>query len=101
MNSSSAMTKSPPAQRLTSPRSAACAPPLIAPMIEVVLKPPIADTNVSRPSAHCISRTTTKKKKKQNQNQQTAVDHTKEQKETQAPHRRHERQPAERALHFA
>src|SRR4029079_310021 len=62
MNSSSAMTKSPPAHRLISPLSAAWAPPLIAPMIEVVLSPPLAETKVSRPSEPCISRRTSWKK---------------------------------------
>src|SRR4051812_27493702 len=62
MNSSSAMTNTPAAQRLISPRSAACAPALMLPMIAVVLTPPIAETNVIRPREPCISLRTSWKK---------------------------------------
>src|SRR3954467_13435550 len=62
MNTTSVMTKNPAAQRLTPPLSAAWAPALIAPLIAVVLTPPMADTKASRPSKYFISWRTSWKK---------------------------------------
>ena len=62
MNSSRATMKKLAAQRLISPLSAAPAPALIAPMMAVVLRPPMADTNTSRPSEPSISRRTSWRK---------------------------------------